>query len=124
MAERIKKWFKEHKKAVFVTVTILSVVGTVAVILIDGKKVKIPLEDLEKCIVPEPSVDLLPNQTVRLDLDCVEKTFERRGGVRNLPEGWKASLAKLAEAEEKNIELKPGQTLVNSSTVTIRQNRK
>lgn len=120
MLKRIKQWCKKHKKAVFVTVTILSIVGTVAVILIDGKKVKIPLEDLANSIVPEPSTDLVPNQSVKLDLECVETTFERRGGIRNLHGGRKASLAKIAGAKERNIELKPGQTWVVDCTVTRR----
>lgn len=45
MFESIKSWLRKHRKAVLVTATVLAITGTVAVLLIKGKKVEIPVEN-------------------------------------------------------------------------------
>ncbi|OPZ87912.1 MAG: hypothetical protein BWY74_03286 [Firmicutes bacterium ADurb.Bin419] len=45
--------------------------------------------------------------------------IERSGFIRKLHAGWNASAEKLAEAAEKGIVLKEGETLVDACTVTL-----
>lgn len=121
MFDSIRSWLSKHRKAVFVTATILAVTGAVAVILIKGKKIEIPVEKLAKHLVPEmdkPAETIA--QMVEVKVDGVTKTFPRESFIRRLHEGWKASPAKVAEAQALNIDLKPGETLVKACEVTMR----
>ena len=56
MFERLKKWLKKNKKVVAATAVILAVTGTVVTIVVSGKKVNIPINELGKRI----------NNTVRI----------------------------------------------------------
>lgn len=121
MFDSIRSWLSKHRKAVFVTATILAISGTVAVVLINRKKVEIPVEKLAEQLVPK--MDKLAEsiaQIVEVKADGVTKTFQRGSFIRQLPEGWKASQAKIAEASALNIDLKPGETLVKACEVTMR----
>lgn len=118
----VRAWFSKHRKAVLVTATILAVTGTVAVVLIKGKKVEIPVKELAERIVPdvtETAEDVAQNVTVNINGEM--KTFTRDSFIRKLPEGWKASPEKIAEAKSLDIDLKPGETLVNACIVTMRK---
>ena len=121
MFKALRTWFTRHRQAVLVSATVLAITGTVAVLLIKGKKVEIPIEKLAKKIVPDDlkQAELIA-QTVSVEIDGVVKTFPRKAFIRQLHEGWKPSPAKIAEAEMLNIELKPGETLVKPCTVTMR----
>ena len=138
MLKRIKAWLKRHKKAVAVTATIVAVTGTVATLIIYGKKVNMSVDELSKKLLPDNSKEINPvksvsaptmqtmvNQGAATDLVSVTidgeiKTFNRSEFVRRLHEGWSASEAKLAEAAEKGIQLHPGETLVNECTVRMK----
>ena len=125
MFEKAKAWFGKHRKAVIVTATILAITGTVAIVLIKGKKVKIPVKELAEKIVPEASKAVKPTteavaETVSVEVDGVMKTFPRSEFIRHLHEGWHASAAKTAQAAEMGINLKHGETIVNACTVTMK----
>ena len=45
MFENVKDWFRRHRKAVVITATVLAITGTVAILLINGKKVKMPVKE-------------------------------------------------------------------------------
>ena len=138
MFEKAKAWFRKHRKGVLITATIIAITGSVAILLIKGKKVKMPVEELAKKIVPEAAKAVKPvenvvnvvkqaapeavkvAETVTVEVDGVMKTFPRSEFIRQLHEGWHASAAKIAQAVEMGIELKPGETIVNACTVTMK----
>ena len=134
MLERVKVWFRKHSKAVLITATILAVTGAFAVLLIDGKIVKIPVKELAEKLVPEvpqksseslakAADKLAPKvaETVAVEVNGTLKSFPRAEFIRQLHEGWSASAAKTAQAAAKGIDLKPGETFVNACTVTMRR---
>ena len=53
MFEKPVAWIKKHKKAVIVTATIIAVTGTVATLVICGKKYDISINELVKRIIPD-----------------------------------------------------------------------
>ena len=135
MFKRVKAWVHKHRKVLIITGVIVGILGPVVVVLINGKKVKMPVEELARQIVPDapksapPKVptnntqDIIPAateaaDTVTVEVDGVLKTFPRSEFIRKLPEGWHASATKLAEAAQRGIELNPGETLVNPCIVT------
>ena len=124
MFDKAKAWVKKHKKGIAITVTIVSIVGTVAVVMIGGKKIKIPISVLAKKIVPEnpenAKIVAKVAETVSVKVDGVVKTFPRSAFIRQLHEGWKASALKLKEAAEMGIELKAGETFVNACIVNMK----
>ncbi|MGI6671386.1 MAG: hypothetical protein ACOX58_07430 [Christensenellales bacterium] len=138
MFKKIKDWFHHHRKEVLIAATILAVTGTVVILLIDGKKIKMPVKELAEKLVPEVPKNMKPIETavnmikkttpeivkadviVTVEVDGVMKTFRRAEFIRQLPEGWHASPKKLAQAAEMGIDLKPGETIVNACTVTMR----
>jgi len=121
MLDSVKEWFSKHRKAVMITATVVSITGTVAILLIKGKKVEIPVDEIANKLIPAPYK--LPSavaQTVEDEVDGIEKTFFREGFIRHLHEGWNASNEKIAEAAEKGIHLNPGETYVNPCTVKMK----
>lgn len=119
--DSIRVWFRKHRRAVIVTGTILAVIGMVAIIVINGKKVKIPVAELAEEIVPEaPKVAEATAKTAAGNAGEVMKTFPRNSFIRHLPDGWKASAAKLAQANELGIDLNPGETLVDACMVNMK----
>ena len=120
MFEKAKDWFRRHRKAVIITATIIAITGTVAVLLINGKKVKIPVKELSKRILPEaPEAVSKAAEAVAVEIDGVTKTFPRTEFIRQLHEGWSASPKKLAQSASMGIDLKPGETIVNSCVVKM-----
>ena len=138
MFEKTEAWFRKHRKGVLITVTIVAVTGTVAILLINGKKVKMPIKELAEKLVPERHKTLKPvetavdavqhaapedakvAETVTAELDGVLKTFPRSEFIRQLHEGWHASAEKLAQAAEMGITLKPNETIVNACMVNMK----
>lgn len=137
MIEWIKSWARKHKKGIIITCGIVAVVGTIAILVINGKKVEIPVKELADEIIPEMPKAIKPLDTtvdavktvapqvaqaaedITLEVNGVLKTFPRSEFIRQLHEGWHASAEKLAQAAELGIDLKPGETLVNACTVTM-----
>ena len=121
MFKKFWAWVRKHRKAVVVTATIVAITGTVAVLLIKGKKVEIPVEKLAERILPDtpPTAQVTP-KAVAVIVDGESKTFPREAFIRRLHEGWKASPEKLAQAAELGINLQPGETLVDACTVTMK----
>lgn len=134
--EKTKTWLRTHRKAVFITATVIAITGTFVILIINGKRVKIPIKELAERIVQEvPSISnhtskivkatgqVVPEitrDTVVLEVNGVMKSFPRSEFIRHLHDGWHASSAKIAEAAKKGIKLKPGETFVNACTVTLK----
>lgn len=121
MPNPITSWFSKHRETVLVTATALTITGTVAFLIIKGKKVEIPVNKLaESFMSSAPTVPETVGQAITIETSDIIKSFQRKEFIRHLPEGWKASPAKIAEALAKNIVLKDSETLVNACTVTLR----
>ncbi len=138
MFEKAKKWLSKHRKEVIITASVLAITGTVAILLINGKKVKMPVKELAEKIVPEvpqasgsvdvaleAAMDVAPQlsqaaETVTIKIDGVYKVFPRTEFIRQLHEGWQASPEKLAQAAAMGIDLKQGETIVNACMVKMR----
>lgn len=126
-----KEWTGQHKTELIICGGF--VIGVVAGILV-YKRINI-VEPILKSATPNASPVIAPvakvitvtqtAQATTSSLDAIDPIkmvrtvceHSRSGGIRNLPEGWKASLAKIAEAAEKGIALEEGQTIVNSCIV-------
>lgn len=137
MFERLKKWLRKNKKVVAATAVILAVTGTVVTIVVSGKKVNIPIDELGKRIIPEKNNPVntvvsgaaqevvnqqIQDEMVSLEVDGITKVFPRSEFIRQLHEGWHASEEKLLEAAERGITLQPGETIVNPCMVTMKTN--
>lgn len=138
MFEKAKKWLSKHRKGVIITASVLAITGTVAILLINGKKVKMPVKALAEKIVPEvpkasgsvdaaleAAKDVAPqlsqtSDTVTIEIDGVYKVFARSEFIRQLHDGWQASPEKRAQAVAMGIDLKPGQTIVDPCIVKMR----
>ena len=138
MFERVKKWFAENKKEVVATAIILAVTGMFVTVLVNGKIVNIPIDELTKRMIPEkknaPITKTIPaaaqevmkqqidDEMISLDVDDVTKVFPRSEFIRRLHKGWHPSEAKIAEAAARGISLKPGETIVKPCMVTMKTN--
>lgn len=121
MLDSIKAWARKHKKGIIITCSIVTVVGASAILIINGKRVIVPVEELvEDALAETPKTPLLPPIPETAE-NIVETTFPRTWFIRQLPAGQHASLEKLAQAADMDIGLGPGQTIVNSTTVRIRR---
>ena len=111
--------------------------GAFAVLLIDGKIVKIPVKELAEKLVPEvpqksseslakAADKLAPKvaETVAVEVNGTLKSFPRAEFIRQLHEGWSASAAKTAQAAAKGIDLKPGETLAYLQHIKVVNNPK
>ena len=128
-----KDWAIQHKSEIILGVTVVTavVIGVVAwnnkeIIIKSIHKVKPALKPATPNTIPMATPIQIPSvvtQVPTVSPNPVTETVRtvcehsRSGGIRNLHEGWKASIAKIAEAAEKGILLEEGQTLVNSCTV-------
>ncbi len=110
--EKVKNWINVHKKEL-----IVGVVAT-AILIFVGLKAKelylLRIADLEEGDDFQDSIDNI-EKTIE-----ITRVIEVREGIRNLPEGYKASDEKIAEAIAKGIELGPRQTIVDSYKKTIK----
>ena len=122
MLNSIKAWTRKHKKGLIITCSFVAVVGTAVVFIINGKKVSVPVEELvENTLAEGPKTPLLPpaNEATSTIENAIITTFPRSEFIRQLPTGQHASLAKLSQAAEMGIELKPGETIVNETIVHL-----
>ena len=138
MQIEVQDWAHKHKKELIISGTILGIIGTMAIVVINGKKARIPVTGLTRNIIPDVTKrktavsgltaiarDVVPTtadfaETVTVSIDGVIKTFPRSEFIRHLHEGWQASAAKLAQAKKLGIQLNPGETIVNAGMVTLR----
>ncbi|MCM1023274.1 MAG: hypothetical protein NC395_04365 [Prevotella sp.] len=121
------KWVKEHKNelilvGVSLTAIILAIRNRDSITMlweylkrsIEKPQTKIPpnsYADMEKItvlpIAPTVSIPKIHLETTKIPVNVCEH-------IRNLPNGYHPSPAKIAEAIERDITLKPNQTLVKS----------
>lgn len=121
MFDSIKAWVKKHKKGVIITCSVLAVVGTAVILLINGKKVTVPVEEIFEDVLAEaPKPAVIPNVAESAN-ETIVTTFSRSEFIRQLHPGQHASAEKLAQAAEMGIELMPGQTIVNETIVHLKQ---
>jgi hypothetical protein len=137
LKDRLKLWAKRHKKALIITTTVLSISGIIIALLIVDKKHSIvinPKSNNSKFnILNTPATTIFPSKSI-LDKNVtmirdgitndvahfVKTPFERKEHIRRLPYGWQPSKHKIITAKEKGIQLKPGETLVNSCIINKR----
>ena len=122
MLDSIKAWARKHKRGIIITCSLVAVVGTAVILIINGKKVTVPVEEIVEDVLAEaPKAPLLPPaaETAAAIENSIVTTFPRSEFIRQLPAGQHASLAKLAQAAEMGIELKPGETIVNETIVHL-----
>lgn len=130
MCDMIKTWIRKHKKGIIITCGIVATVGAVAVVIVDGKKMTIPVKEFANKVVPEISMpeksietagETLKEVTTQIaqtdEVDGASKFFLRMGHFRKLKEGQHASAMKLAQASAMGIELRNGETIVNDCMV-------
>lgn len=121
MFASLKAWAKRHRKGIVITISVLAIAGGIVIMVINGKKVKVPVAKLAEGLMPEVSPALAKEAVeIVVDVDGVMKTFPRSEFIRTLHEGWQASAAKIAQAVEMGIPLNPGETIVNSCMVTMK----
>lgn len=124
MFNKVKIWVKKHRKGIIVTASVIVIVGSTVFLILNGKKVKMPVAEVAAKMIPE-SLNVPADVTegismVTIDVDGVTKTFLRTEFIRQLPEGQNASQAKIVQAAELGIPLNPGETLVNACTVNMK----
>lgn len=113
------EWIDEHKIEVGVGLGLVLVfIGGVWVVK-NGSPIKLPV----KQTLSKGAADTVSKFTPVITESIMETSgevhkFTRSEFVRKLPEGWRASAAKMAEAAEKGIVLQDGETLVDACTVT------
>ena len=124
MLDSIKAWARKHKKGIIITCGLAAVVGTAVILIINGKKVTVPVEEIVEDVLAEaPKASLLPpvaEATTTIE-NSIVTTFPRSEFIRQLPAGQHASLAKLSQAAEMGIELKSGETIVNKTIVHLKR---
>ena len=113
-------WVKEHKKELFIAGVSVSTIILVILGLKNQKALEEAWKSLKKlvekvseeiCTVEAPVVQDTVSVLDKISVTRAPHDVERH--IRTLPESWKASAEKLAQAEELGIDLLPGQTLVN-----------
>ena len=122
MMDSIKAWARKHKKGIIITCSLVAVVGTAVILIVNGKKVTLPIEEIVEDVLAEAPKTPLPPltaETTSVIENSIVTTFPRSEFIRQLPAGQHASLAKLAQAAEMGIELKPGETIVNETIVHL-----
>lgn len=113
---KVKELVRRHKKAI-AAITIVAVVTGAVILIINGKRVKVPIDKLAEAVAPTlPEAE----NVIRLNVDGVIKSFPRAEFIRHLHPGWHASPEKIAEAARLGIKLKPGETFVNACMVAMR----
>lgn len=120
--DSIKAWARKHKKGIIITCSLVAVVGTAVILIVNGKKVTLPIEEIVEDVLAEAPKTPLPPltaETTSVIENSIVTTFPRSEFIRQLPAGQHASLAKLAQAAEMGIELKPGETIVNETIVHL-----
>lgn len=116
---RVRKWVSEHKVEIVVGIvlTITAAYGIKCFVGSNSKAISaIEAANITKTdILPEVTAPMMPDT---ISIANTDLQFNRSGYVRTLPFNHKASKAKLIEAAEKGVELRPGETLVKECLVT------
>ena len=114
---KVKEWAQNHKKAIM-AVTVVAVIAGAVVLIINGKRVRVPVEKLMKAAIPNiPEAENI----VQIDIDGVVHTFQRSEFIRNLHPGWHASPEAIIEAAKRGITLNPGETFVRACMVSMKK---
>lgn len=109
-----RSWFSRHKKLVIIGGTVIAVSATVAAyLLLKPGNATVKLPEMPKPELPLPDVSSIENKTVDTLDSIIQKVIDVESYLRNLPEGQKASPAKVAEAIKMGINLPEGKTLVD-----------
>ena len=110
LLKKAKAVYQKHKKTVWIVVGGVVVAATGAALLVSSRKDDVIvlnntpiLLNTSDAIIQQPLADEV-NTVFKMQIVEVHK--------RNLPQGYKASLEKIIEATERNIELGEGQTWV------------
>ena len=118
-------WIKEHKKQLIIAGVSIAAIVAVIFGIKNSQELEAVLDSLKKKIEKDPE-KLLNNAVNKIEVHEIQETLIRPENtvpirhvphdvtehIRNLPDGYKPSLQKLALAEERGIELLPGQTFV------------
>ncbi len=119
MKKKLIAWVKAHKKR-------LLIAGGTAIAVAGGLTIAFRWDDVKKLFsngdtVVASTLNSIPVDTVSSASEAVETTSEQVWRIifvnefpRNLPEGQRASAAKLAEAAEAGVKLAANQTFVSS----------
>ena len=113
-----RSWFSRHKKIVIIGGMFIAVSAAVAAYLLlkpGSATIKIP--EIPKPTrtpdLPLPDVSAVENKAVDTLDSIIQKAIDVERYLRNLPEGQKASPAKVAEAIKLGINLPEGKTIVD-----------
>ena len=136
MFEKVRGWVKEHRKGIIIGGSIGVGIGVCVYLVVKGKNVDVPINEIADSLVSK-KLSLSKSANAVADVvaapisdaantiemvDVVEngvvKSFPRADFIRKLHEGWHASPAKIAQALAMNIDLRPGETIVDACTVT------
>ena len=110
---KAKEWATKHK-------TEIIVYGSVAVCVVAGVLIYKRLNIVKPSAVSQAALIITPTPEVDIIQPCATiREISRSEHIRSLHDRWHASLAKLAEAAEKGIELKEGETIVDACTLRI-----
>ena len=109
-----RSWFSRHKKLVIIGGTVIAVSAAVAAyLLLKPGNATVKLPEMPKPELPLPDVSAIENKTVDTLDSIIQKVVDVESYLRNLPEGQKASPAKVAEAIKMGINLPEGKTIVD-----------
>ena len=109
-----RSWFSRHKKLVIIGGTVIAVSAAVAAyLLLKPGNATVKLPEIPKPELPLTDVSAIENKTVDTLDSIIQKVVDVESYLRNLPEGQKASPAKVAEAIKMGINLTEGKTIVD-----------
>ena len=109
-----RSWFSRHKKIVIIGGMFIAVSAAVAAyLLLKPGNATVKLPEIPKPELPLTDVSAIENKTVDTLDSIIQKVVDVESYLRNLPEGQKASPAKVAEAIKMGINLPEGKTIVD-----------
>lgn len=122
--DKVKVKIKEHKtKIIIVGVTVVPVVGAVLITKNwDSIKRFVFSSDLKNNINKQKDIILMTTAPVNVSItenvtiESIERAVDVNKHIRNLPDGWNASLSKIESALEHGFILEEHQTWVDAYT--------
>jgi hypothetical protein len=122
--DKVKVKIKEHKtEIIIVGVTVVTVVGAVLITKNwDSIKRLVFASDLKNNINKQKDIILMTTAPVNVcitenvTIESIERAVDVNKHIRNLPEGWNASLSKIESALEHGFLLEEHQTWVDTYT--------
>lgn len=120
------RWIEKNKEKL-----IIAGIGTGSLLLVvlgirNRETIQMVWNSLKEAVKQPTEIMVAANITLQISPELIPETvtavvsdskclpFEVSGHIRNLPDGWRASPEKIAEAMENNIMLLDGQTWVDS----------